>query len=79
MSTGQDKSLSHDVTLFPDYLLNIVCIAFTDFQQDGGGYGAGQGNMDLSSIINMNNNDFIGVAIQYRVSQGFDWMITTMC
>lgn len=34
----------------------------------GGGYGQGQGNEDLSPIINTNNNDFIGVAIQYRVS-----------
>ena len=35
----------------------------------GGGYGQGQGNQDLSSIINTNNDAFIGVAIQYRVSQ----------
>ena len=34
----------------------------------GGGYGQGQGNEDLSPIINTNNNNFIGVAIQYRVS-----------
>lgn len=34
----------------------------------GGGYGEGQGNNDLGSIINTNNNSFIGVAIQYRVS-----------
>ena len=34
----------------------------------GGGYGAGQGSEDLSAIINSNGNDFIGVAIQYRVS-----------
>ena len=43
----------------------------------GGGYGMGQGNQDLSSIINTNNNSFIGVAIQYRVSlycrQPFMW------
>ncbi|KAL8791238.1 MAG: hypothetical protein Q9213_000195 [Squamulea squamosa] len=33
----------------------------------GGGYGLGQGNQDLSMIINTNNNSFIGVAIQYRL------------
>ena len=38
---------------------------------DGGGYGQGQGDQDLSSIINMINNDFFGVAIQYRVSIEF--------
>ena len=35
----------------------------------GGGYGEGQGNQDLSAIINTNNNNFVGVAIQYRVSK----------
>ena len=35
----------------------------------GGGYGAGQGSQDLSAIINTNDNNFIGVAIQYRVSR----------
>ncbi|MCJ1249653.1 hypothetical protein MMC30_006879 [Trapelia coarctata] len=34
---------------------------------DGGGYGLGQGNQDLSAIINTNNNSFIGVALQYRL------------
>jgi len=34
----------------------------------GGGYGLGNGQQDLSRIINANNNNFIGVAIQYRVS-----------
>ena len=33
----------------------------------GGGYGQGQANVDLTSIINMNKNSFIGVSIQYRV------------
>ncbi|KAA6409585.1 MAG: hypothetical protein FRX48_06196 [Lasallia pustulata] len=33
----------------------------------GGGYGIGQGDQDLSAIINANNNSFIGVAIQYRL------------
>ena len=30
----------------------------------GGGYGQGQGDQDLSSIINTNNDSFIGVAIR---------------
>ena len=34
----------------------------------GGGYGAGNGREDLSPIINANKNNFVGVAIQYRVS-----------
>lgn len=34
----------------------------------GGGYGAGNGQQDLSYIINTNANGFVGVAIQYRVS-----------
>lgn len=33
----------------------------------GGGYGLGNGQEDLSTIINANNNDFVGVAIQYRL------------
>ncbi|EST09190.2 Carboxylesterase, type B [Kalmanozyma brasiliensis GHG001] len=33
----------------------------------GGGYGAGNGQYDFTSIINANNNDFVGVAIQYRL------------
>lgn len=33
----------------------------------GGGYGQGNGAVDLSGLINDNNNSFIGVAIQYRV------------
>ncbi|KAL8698047.1 MAG: hypothetical protein Q9224_002031 [Gallowayella concinna] len=33
----------------------------------GGGYGVGQGNQDLSRIINTNNNSFVGVVIQYRL------------
>lgn len=35
----------------------------------GGGYGAGNGRTDMSEIINANNNSFVAVAIQYRVSQ----------
>ncbi|KAJ9603643.1 hypothetical protein H2200_011829 [Cladophialophora chaetospira] len=34
----------------------------------GGGYGGGNGRQDLSTIINANNNGFIGVAIQYRLA-----------
>lgn len=34
----------------------------------GGGYGAGNGRVDFTSIINTNGNGFVGVAIQYRVS-----------
>ena len=33
----------------------------------GGGYGSGQGNQDMSAIINANNNNFVAVAVQYRV------------
>lgn len=34
----------------------------------GGGYAAGQGDQDLSMLVNTNNKTFIGIAIQYRVS-----------
>ena len=33
----------------------------------GGGYGAGSGRQDLTSIINTNGNSFIGVTLQYRL------------
>ncbi|KAH8680007.1 carboxylesterase type B [Tricladium varicosporioides] len=33
----------------------------------GGGYGAGNGQQDMTSIINGNGNSFIAVAIQYRI------------
>jgi carboxylesterase type B len=33
----------------------------------GGGYGAGNGQENLSPIILANNNSFVGVSIQYRV------------
>ncbi|CBQ72861.1 related to esterase [Sporisorium reilianum SRZ2] len=33
----------------------------------GGGYGAGNGQYDFTQLINSNNNDFVGVAIQYRL------------
>jgi carboxylesterase type B len=33
----------------------------------GGGYGLGNGQQDMSAIINTNNNSFIAVAIQYRL------------
>jgi carboxylesterase type B len=35
----------------------------------GGGYGAGDGKQDMTSIINTNGNSFIAVTIQYRVSE----------
>lgn len=34
----------------------------------GGGYGEGSGAYDLTPMISSNNNRFIGVDIQYRVS-----------
>lgn len=34
----------------------------------GGGYGRGNGRQDLSALINANNDSFVGVSIQYRVS-----------
>jgi carboxylesterase type B len=34
----------------------------------GGGYGFGNGQQDMSEIINDNSNSFIAVSIQYRVS-----------
>lgn len=33
----------------------------------GGGYGQGQGNQDMSPIINANQDKFVAVAIQYRL------------
>ncbi len=36
--------------------------------QNLGGYGQGSSQQDLSYIINENGNNFVGVAIQYRVS-----------
>ncbi|KAL6720083.1 hypothetical protein ACLMJK_002004 [Lecanora helva] len=33
----------------------------------GGGYGEGQGNYDMSSIIDTNNKTFVAVVIQYRL------------
>lgn len=35
---------------------------------DGGGYGQGRGDTALSALIHANENGFVGVAIQYRVS-----------
>lgn len=34
-----------------------------------GGYGQGSGQQELSYIINENGNNFVGVTIQYRVSE----------
>ncbi|WWD03471.1 hypothetical protein V865_001523 [Kwoniella europaea PYCC6329] len=33
----------------------------------GGGYGAGNGRVDFSPLLKTNDNEFIGVAIQYRL------------
>lgn len=33
----------------------------------GGGYGFGDGTLDMSGIVNSNDNNFIAVTIQYRV------------
>lgn len=33
----------------------------------GGGYGEGNGQQNLTSFINTNNDSFIGVSIQYRL------------
>lgn len=33
----------------------------------GGGYGAGQGNQDTTTITSINNNSFVSVVIQYRL------------
>ncbi len=33
----------------------------------GGGYGYGDGTIDMTEIINANNNNFVAVTIQYRV------------
>ena len=37
----------------------------------GGGYGQGRGTQDMSPIVNTNQNKFVAVAIQYRVSAAF--------
>ncbi|KAI1609657.1 carboxylesterase type B [Exophiala viscosa] len=37
------------------------------FYIHGGGYGRGNGQQDLSAIINANNDSFVGVSIQYRL------------
>lgn len=34
----------------------------------GGAYGQGSGSLDLTALITNNNNSFIGVTLQYRVS-----------
>lgn len=49
------------------YVENLARLLFSDFPK-GGGYGAGNGREDLTQIINSNNNSFVGVAIQYRVT-----------
>lgn len=38
----------------------------------GGGYGQGSGVSDLTALITNNNNSFVGVTLQYRVSHAAD-------
>lgn len=38
------------------------------FYIHGGGYGVGDGRQDLTKLINANDNTFVAVSIQYRVS-----------
>ncbi|KAF8856354.1 alpha/beta-hydrolase [Acephala macrosclerotiorum] len=52
----------------PGTLGNEDCLYFNIYAPiHVGGYGAGDGMQDLTAIININNNSFIGVAIQYRL------------
>lgn len=37
----------------------------------GGGYGYGDASQDMTEIIAANNNGFVVVALQYRVSRAF--------
>jgi carboxylesterase type B len=39
-----------------------------------GGYGLNDGTQDMSGIINANNNGFVAVAIQHRVSHPGSWI-----
>lgn len=34
---------------------------------DGGGYGSGNGQSNIPVLLNGSGEDFVGVAIQYRV------------
>lgn len=61
--TGNEDCLFLSVYAPPN-ALHLPVLVFIH----GGGYGRGQGNMDMSPIINANNNNFVAVAIQYRVS-----------
>ena len=63
---GIPKFTYYRLTILGLFLHYSIFLA--DIVPDGGGYGVGYGDQDMSSIINTNNNDFIGVAIQYRVS-----------
>lgn len=45
----------------------------------GGGYGAGNGREDLTSIINANGNSFVGVTIQYRVTTPVIYHMIPVC
>jgi hypothetical protein len=49
----------------------VSCLPFLAphdaYSPHAGGYGRGNGQLDLSAIINTNNKSFVGVTIQYRV------------
>ncbi|KAL8724491.1 MAG: hypothetical protein Q9166_007925 [cf. Caloplaca sp. 2 TL-2023] len=61
-STGDEDCLFLSVYA-PQNAMNLPVFVWIH----GGGYRVGQGNQDLSMIINTNNNSFIGVVIQYRL------------
>lgn len=44
-------------------------VDLTNFLLDGGGYGAGNADMDMTWMIETSKTKFVGVAIQYRVGR----------
>ncbi|KAL8804443.1 MAG: hypothetical protein Q9182_002548 [Xanthomendoza sp. 2 TL-2023] len=62
LSTGDEDCLFLSVYA-PQNKSNLPVLVWIH----GGGYRYGQGDQDLSKIINTNNNSFIGVVIQYRL------------
>lgn len=61
-SGGQEDCLFLNV-FAPENAENLPVLVWIH----GGGYGTGNGDEDLSPIINSNNNGFVGVSIQYRL------------
>ncbi|RDL31136.1 Carboxylic ester hydrolase [Venustampulla echinocandica] len=59
---GDEDCLSLNV-FAPSTASNLPVLVYIH----GGGYGGGNGRQDLTSIINANQNAFIGVTIQYRL------------